>query len=224
LKVELGAGGFRYDEFGAKDAPAMVLVHGSHTDASAWAAVVPELSETRRVVALDQRGHGGSVRPGEYSFELLRDDLLEFVDKLGLERFLLCGHSMGGTVATIFAERYAERLTGLILVDSPPPDGQGDWTVPPKPEEDPGFDWEVIVSIFGQLADPDPAWWADLPKITAKTLVVGGGSTSGVPQDLLAKVAELIPDAELVTIEGAGHAVQRTRPAELLAAIRACFG
>jgi esterase len=224
LKVELGAGAFRYDEFGAVDAPAMVLVHGSGTDASAWAAVVPELSKTWRVIALDQRGHGGSVRAGEYSFELMRDDLLEFVDKLGLDEFLLCGHSMGGTVAAIFAEQYSERLTGLILVDSPPPDGQGDWTVPPEPEEDPGFDWEVIVSIFGQLADPDPAWWADLPKITAKTLVVGGGSTSGVPQELLVKVAELIPDAELVTIEGAGHAVQRTRPVELLAAIQARFG
>lgn len=50
--------------------------------------------------------------------------------------------------------------------------------------------------------------------------MVGGGSTSPVPQHLLARLADLIPDAELVTIEGAGHAVHLTRPAEFLAATR----
>ena len=223
MKVKLTAGEFQYVEYGDLSAPPMVLVHGTNTDASTWAAVAPELSATRRVVALDQRGHGGSVRTSSYSFELMRDDLLEFVDRLGFEKFLLCGHSMGGTVAAIFAERYAERLSGLILIDSPPPDGQGDWTLPPKPAEDPGFDWAVLVAIFAQLADPDPAWWTDLPLITAPTLVVGGGSTSPVPQELLAKVADLIPDAKLTTIEGAGHAAQRTRPAELLVAIQSRF-
>ncbi|WP_198676057.1 alpha/beta fold hydrolase [Kribbella monticola] len=224
MKITLTAGEFQYVEYGEASAPPMVLVHGSHTDGSTWAAVAPELARSRRVIALDQRGHGGSVRTSSYSFELMRADLLEFVDGLGLEKFLLCGHSMGGTVAALFAERYAERLSGLILIDSPPPDGHGDWTVPSKPEEQLGFDWEVVVAIFAQLADPDPAWWADLPAITVPTLVVGGGSTSPVPQELLAKVVELVPDAKLITIEGAGHAVQRTRPAELLHAIHARFG
>jgi hypothetical protein len=50
--------------------------------------------------------------------------------------------------------------------------------------------------------------------------VIGGGATSPVPQQLLAKLAGLVPDATLVTIEGAGHAVHRTRPAEFLAAVR----
>ncbi|MEV8373287.1 alpha/beta hydrolase [Kribbella sp. NPDC056861] len=222
--MALTAGEFRYDEYGARTAPPMVLVHGSHTDASTWAAIAPQLAEDWRVIALDQRGHGASPRPAEYSFELMCDDLAEFVDSLELGKFLLCGHSMGGTVATIFAERYVDRLTGLILVDSPPPDGRGDWTVPPEPAEDPGFDWAVLTAIFAQLGDPDPAWWADLPLITAPTLLVGGGSTSPAPQELLAKAATLIPDAELVTIEGAGHAVQRTRPNELLTAIHARFG
>jgi pimeloyl-ACP methyl ester carboxylesterase len=62
--------------------------------------------------------------------------------------------------------------------------------------------------------------WADLPAITAPALVIGGGPTSPVPQHLLAKAAELIPGATLVTIEGAGHAVHQTRPREFLAAVR----
>lgn len=92
--------------------------------------------------------------------------------------------------------------------------------MPPQPEGELDFDWPVIPAIYGQLAEPDPAWWSDLPRISVPTLVVGGGSTSPVPQDLLAKAAELIPDAALITVEGAGHTVQRTRPTELLAAIR----
>lgn len=71
-----------------------------------------------------------------------------------------------------------------------------------------------------QLNDPDPAWWAELPAITAPTLVIGGGATSPVPQQLLAKLAGPVPDATLVTIVGAGQAVHRNRPAEFLAAVR----
>jgi esterase len=74
-----------------------------------------------------------------------------------------------------------------------------------------------VPAILAQLNHPDPAWWADLPAITAPALVIGGGSTSPVPQHLLARLAGLVPHAELVTIEGAGHAVHRTRPAEFLA-------
>lgn len=51
-------------------------------------------------------------------------------------------------------------------------------------------------------------------------MVIGGGSTSPVPRHLLARVAELIPDATLVTVEGAGHVVHQNRPAEFLAAVR----
>ena len=147
----------------------------------------------------------GSARTASYSLEEMREDL-----RVG-------GHSVGGTVATLFAERYPSRLDGLILVDSPPPDGSVAFDPGPRPDGDLPYDWAVMPAILAQLNDPDPAWWADLPAITAPTLVIGGGSTSPVPQ-LLSKLAGLVPEATLVTIEGAGHAVHRNRPAEFLAA------
>ena len=127
---------------------------------------------------------------------------------------------MGGTVATLFAECYPDRLTGLILVDSPPPDGSGTWDPGPRPDGDLPYDWAVMPAIFAQLNHPDPAWWGELPAITAPTLVIGGGTASPVPQQLLATVADLVPGATLVTIKSAGHAVHRTRPTEFLAAVR----
>jgi pimeloyl-ACP methyl ester carboxylesterase len=75
-----------------------------------------------------------------------------------------------------------------------------------------------LVLLHGMPSDAST--WDGVPAITAPTLVIGGGSTSPVPQQLLAKLAGLVPDATLVTIEGAGHAVHRNRPAEFLDAVR----
>lgn len=84
---------------GAADAPALVLLHGLGDDASTWDVVGAEFARHFRVLAIDQRGHGLSDRPGAYSFELMRDDVLGVLDQLGLDRVNLLGHSMGGTVA-----------------------------------------------------------------------------------------------------------------------------
>ena len=219
--VNLDAGEFRYTEYGDPGAPPLVLLHGLRNDRSTWAGAAPELAATGyRVLALDQRGHGESARTGTYSFEEMREDLRQFTDALGLARFVLGGHSMGGTVTELFAERYPGRLTGVLVVDSPPPDGSGAWDPGFRPAGDLPYDWDVVPAICAQLSRPDPEWWAQLPAITCPALIIGGGSTSPVPQDLLARMAELLPDATLATIEGAGHRVHQTRPEEFLDAVR----
>jgi esterase len=219
--VRLDAGEFYYVSYGDRAGMPLVLLHGMPSDCSTWAQVAPDLAAGGyRVITPDQRGHGSSARTGTYSLEDMREDVRQFADALGLDRFVLGGHSMGGTVATLFAERYAGRLAGLILVDTPPPDGSASYDPGPRPDGDLPYDWAVMPAIFAQLNHPDPAWWAELPAITVPALVIGGGSTSPAPQHLLARLAGLVPDAELVTIEGAGHAVHRTRPAEFLATTR----
>ncbi|HTU74942.1 MAG TPA: alpha/beta hydrolase [Trebonia sp.] len=219
--VRLDAGEFYYAEYGDPAGMPLVLLHGMPRDHSSWAGIAPELvADGLRVIAPDLRGHGTSARTSAYSFELMREDLHQLAGALRLDRFVLGGHSAGGTVATLFAERYPDRLAGLILVDSPPPDGSGSYDPGPRPEGDLPYDWAVMPAILGQLSHPDPAWWADLPAITAPALLIGGGSTSPVPQDLLAKASRLMPDGSLVTIEGAGHSVHQSRPAEFLAAVR----
>jgi 3-oxoadipate enol-lactonase len=87
----------------------------------------------------------------------------------------------------------------------------------PPPQELP-VDWPMVVAIGGQLKNPDPAWWAGLPSITARTLIIAGGEESHVPQDQLAEAAKLIPYATLISIP-AGHRVHTTRPAEFTAAV-----
>ena len=73
------------------------------------------------VVAVDLRGHGRSEAPaaGDYAVESLAADIAAVVDALGLGRFVLVGHSMGGAAALAYADAHPERVAGLVLVGTP---------------------------------------------------------------------------------------------------------
>jgi pimeloyl-ACP methyl ester carboxylesterase len=155
----------------------------------------------------------------------MRDDLDQFVTTLGIEDFNLVGHSMGGTVALLFAEKWPERLKRLIIEDTPPPYRE-ELPMPLPPEAPPApvpFDWRLVRPIVEQLRNPDPAWWTDVPKITVPTLLIGGGSASHIPQEKLAEVAQLIPTCQMITIE-AGHAVHQKKPDEYIDAVLRFLG
>ncbi|HUA30203.1 MAG TPA: alpha/beta hydrolase [Streptosporangiaceae bacterium] len=201
---------------GAEDAPPLVLLHGLRSDAGTWDTVTEEFARHFRVVAIDQRGHGDSGRPGEYSFELMRDDVLGVLDQLGLDQVSLIGHSMGGTVAYLIAEKEPDRIDRLILEDTPPPFPVGR-IISERPDGHLPYDWAVVPAIIGQLNEPDPAWWERLAGITARTLFIAGGPASHVPQDKIAEAAARVPDSRLQVIP-VGHQVHDMRPAEFTAA------
>lgn len=94
-----------------------VLVHGFPFDHRLWRAQWTELAGDARWIVPDLRGHGQSdAPPPPYAMRDFADDLRVLIDHLGLERVLLGGQSMGGTIALAFAARYPERLAGLLLV------------------------------------------------------------------------------------------------------------
>jgi pimeloyl-ACP methyl ester carboxylesterase len=98
----------------------VLLVHGNTGNLTQWNAQIEHLRTSRRVVALDLRGMGRSAPApdGDYSLDAFVSDVLAAADRTRLKRFVLVGHSFGGTVAGRFAERYPERLAGLVLVDA----------------------------------------------------------------------------------------------------------
>jgi 3-oxoadipate enol-lactonase len=208
----VGAGDIRlaYRVSGSPDAPPLVLLHALGESATDWDGVLSLLARHRRVYAPDLRGHGRSDWPGEYSLELMRTDVLGFLDALALERVDLIGHSAGGIVAYLLAEEHPERVGRLILEDVPAPLPRKP-SVPTKPNRDLDFDWEMVLAIREQIDDPDPSWLERLSEITAETLVLGGGPRSHVRQDRVAEVARRIPGSRSLTIP-AGHHVHRTDP------------
>lgn len=104
---------------GPPDGPAVVLLHPWLESRDAFSQVVP-LLPGMRVVAPDQRGHGGSDKPGGgYDLSSLAGDLLGLLDGLSIPSAVVVGASSGGYVAQQFAGSYPDRVAGLILVGAP---------------------------------------------------------------------------------------------------------
>lgn len=105
---------------GPKDAPAIILLHGSNADLHTWEPWARNLKADYRVIRFDQVGHGltGPDPKGDYSRDNYVAHIRRVADKLGVERFILGGNSMGGKHALAFAVAYPERLNGLVLIDA----------------------------------------------------------------------------------------------------------
>ena len=111
-----------YLEWGAPDAPPILLLHGGHQSAHSWDLVSLHLAQRFRVLALDQRGHGDSewARDVCYTNHEMSLDAEAFITVLGLERPIVMGHSMGGRNAMLLTRRNASLLRALVIVDVGP--------------------------------------------------------------------------------------------------------
>ena len=105
---------------GPRDAPVLVLLHGSNADLHTWTPWVDALKDRYRVIRIDQIGHGltGADPRGDYTPAAFANRLAQVVDALGLQKFALGGNSMGGGVALRYALDHPGRLTALVLVDA----------------------------------------------------------------------------------------------------------
>ncbi|HEY8079264.1 MAG TPA: alpha/beta hydrolase, partial [Labilithrix sp.] len=111
----------------AKPRGAVLLVHGFMDAAATWDRVAPKLAAAGlRVLAPDMRGFGEGARVapgGYYHFVDYVFDLADLALALSPEPFALVGHSMGGTVATMLAGTFPERVTRLVSMEGlGPPD------------------------------------------------------------------------------------------------------
>lgn len=97
----------------------LVVIHGGGGDARTWRHNIAELAENYTVYAPDLPGYGGS-QPLDGAYYI--PELVEFVDKfarsLGLEKFNLVGHSLGGGIALNYALKSPHKIKKLVLVSS----------------------------------------------------------------------------------------------------------
>ena len=106
---------------GAGD-PTLVFLHYFAGSSLGWSAVITELAPDHRCVAPDLRGFGASAfAPNGGAMADAADDVALLVARLGLERYVLVGHSMGAKVALALAARRPAGLNALILVAPSPP-------------------------------------------------------------------------------------------------------
>lgn len=109
-----------YDDEGPRDGAyvPLVFVHGWTADRHRWDHQVAHFSPARRVIRLDLRGHGESTGAGVRTVAELAADVLALLDHLGVERFVLVGHSMGGMISQTIALSHPERVERMVLVNS----------------------------------------------------------------------------------------------------------
>ena len=102
-----------------KGTPALVFIHGWCCNRSYWDLQVPYFSRKYKVVTIDLAGHGDSgLNRKDWTIAAFGEDVVAVVEKLGLDRVVLVGHSMGGSVILEAARRMPDKVIGLVGVDT----------------------------------------------------------------------------------------------------------
>jgi pimeloyl-ACP methyl ester carboxylesterase len=246
-RLAIGAGEIAIRSGG--DGPPLLFLHGGG-GAGEWQAAHALLAASYRVIAPDHPGFGDSDELSEVEGV---DDLvyhyLEVMDRLGLERPAIVGHSFGGWLAAEIAVHSPERVGALVLLSPvglripehpitdvffvPPPEIPAmifhDPSKLPAPDGPP--DPDVLLAIYRDSTALARYTWSPfmanpklerrLHRVSAPTLVVWAEGDRVVPREHAERYAERISGARLQTIPECGHALQLERPDEVAAMIGA---
>ncbi|MBV7269432.1 alpha/beta fold hydrolase [Winogradskyella luteola] len=98
-----------------------VILHGFLGMGDNWKTLAKKFSESNFEVHLvDQRNHGRSFHSDEFNYDLMADDLKQYCEQNDLSDIVLLGHSMGGKTAMLFAAKYPELVSKLLVADISP--------------------------------------------------------------------------------------------------------
>lgn len=227
-------------ESGPESEILVILIHGSLDRASGMARLSRLVQRSHRVIRFDRRGYGMHVEhDGPFTVAANADDVISMMDG---RRSVLIGHSYGGNIALTVASQAPELVAGVSTYETPmswldwwPKDSAGGTALTVSPEEAAetflvrmvGQErWNLVPektknqrrregrALQDELLDlrTRPPWNA--ADIHAPVLC--GRGTKGMPHHLIGapRLAEMLPDAQLVTIDGAGHGAPISHAAE----------
>jgi esterase len=235
--------------------PPIVILHGVFGSADNWATIQKHIAEAGYTsYALDARNHGRSPWSDDFSYEIMADDLMKFVDSQVLINPIIIGHSMGGKVAMQFAMKYPEAFSKLIVVDIAPkfyPSHHGhilqafnliDLTlynsrnevdaefakfVPDFGErqflmknlgrnENNAFEWKINVPVLSREIYQIGGEMTDVKTVVKPTLFIKGERSPYIEEEDFSAIKSIFMNAQIETVEGAGHWVQAEKPKEFL--------
>lgn len=203
-------------DFGGQG-PSVLLLHGLGGDVEELRPTAEGLTDRASVVAFDARGHGHSERiPPDVTPEAHAADAAFVIEQRGLAPATVIGQSYGGLTAFLLAAVRPELIERLVVAEASP-----------EPSE------EDVVAEFDQWYEGDNAdvmertlraalhqdRWATWQRIACPTLVVVG-EQGDVSRAEATRMVEVLPDARLIEIPGAGHNLHLDRPREWLDALR----
>ncbi len=170
-----------YELHGKEGAPWLVLSHSLACSVRMWDPQIEALKGSYRILAYDTRGHGGSGAPtGEYTLELLADDLKALLDEVDVKKPHFCGLSMGGMIGQTFALKYPGVFRTLVLADTTshyPPDTWPTWHQRTGIARDKGMEPIVQPTLERWFTEPfrksNPETVAAIGRLIASTPVAG---------------------------------------------------
>ncbi|PPD02902.1 MAG: alpha/beta hydrolase [Methylobacter sp.] len=109
-----------FETFGRPENPPLLILHGFLASSRNWRQIALKLAEAHYVYTLDQRNHGASPHIDAMDYPEMAADIGVFMDKTGLDKADILGHSMGGKVAMWFALHHPERVDKLLIADVAP--------------------------------------------------------------------------------------------------------
>lgn len=185
-------------EGAAEDAPTVLAIHGITASHVCWAELAALLPDVR-VVAPDLRGRGRSRElPGPYGMPTHADDVAALLDHLGVEQAVVVGHSMGGFVTLVLADRHPERVSSALLVDGGMP------LVPPPGVEPEAMSFAILGPAADRLRMTFPSqtayreFWADHPALGREWTDL---TSAYVDYDLVGEEPELSPATRVAALE-----------------------
>ena len=189
----------------------LILLHGNGENSDYFQGQINEFARYYHVFAIDTRGHGKTPRGNApFTIRQFADDLLGFMDAQQIGKAHLLGFSDGGNIAMIFAMRYPDRVARLIL-DSANLDAKGVKRTVQIPIEI-GYRIARIFAgksksarrnaeMLGLMVNDPNVLPEELAGIQAKTLVMAG-TKDMIKEEHTRLIADSIPNAQLVIIEG----------------------
>ena len=202
----------------------IMFVHGYGGCAETWEYQINHFANDYRVVVPDLRGHGQSDAPyTQYTMNEMVEDLHTIVESLDFpDRFILVGHSFGGSICVEYANAHPELLEKLVLVAT-----AGEYPLPKAVN----LLSRVPTSMFRPVWRSRPRWnaeihvmkrmllnnlrrwqgWSLMRNIITPTLVITGERDNYFPRFVFEDVGKMIPHVEVVDVGSAKHKIQLER-------------
>lgn len=113
MKIKVNNIELYYEKYGT--GKPIILIHGNQESHVIFDKLIENLKSNYEVFAIDSRCHGKSENPKEISYNLMRDDIIEFIKELNIEKPILYGFSDGGIIGLLVAIKEPELLSNLII-------------------------------------------------------------------------------------------------------------